>query len=204
MGQLRSGFGVLALTAGMLALPGASSAQVPPRAFVDILFDENCNGHFLGSFSALRCSFQNDTGPGGLNHVMFYPIIFPPDLIAGDLRIFEPGNSGPVLSDVLRFDPIQLAGGIFVYSAQEVNGLNAPADIGFPTAFSANVLDVLEVGSEFNSGFRYTPLPGQPGNVSGVPNTQVTYWFFSDTPEPGTIGLMVGGSILLYWRRRQA
>jgi hypothetical protein len=39
---MRSGWGVLAVAVGMLAVPGISSAQVTPPSFINLLFDENC------------------------------------------------------------------------------------------------------------------------------------------------------------------
>jgi hypothetical protein len=188
----------------MLTLPQTSLAQVPPNFFVDIFFDENCHGNFINSAGtnfALPCSLQNDPGPGGLNNVPFFAISNPPGLIAGDLLITEPGTT--MLSDILRFNPTLQGGGIFVYSDFELGEARELADVGFPTALSTNLLTVTEVGSEFSNGFVYVPLPGQPGNVSGVPQTLVTYHFFSDTPEPGTIALLVGGCAALLWRRRR-
>lgn len=202
--HLRSGFALLALAAGMLALPQTSFAQIPPNFFVDLFFDENCHGNLINSAGAnivLTCSLQNDPGPGGLNNVPFFAIANPPGLIAGDLAILEPGTN--TVSDILRFNPTLQGGGIFVYSDFELGEARDLADVGLPNAVSANVLTVSEVGGEFSNGFVYVPLPGQPGNVSGVPQTLVTYHFFSDTPEPGTIALFVIGGVLLYWRRRR-
>jgi hypothetical protein len=193
------------LVTAFVALPGSAFGQFA----VNISIDENCHGlltNTTGFSSPLTCGFVNDPGPGGLNNAMCYNLLGPPGLVAGDLQIFEIAGT-TVLSDILRFDPNVQGGGVFVYSDMEVGDPHPdPADIGFPTGRYTNSLSVTEVGPEGNNGFVYTPTAGQPGFVTGA-GGPVTYSFISDAPtpapEPGTIGLMLGGAALLYWRRRR-
>jgi hypothetical protein len=188
---------VIAVAGAMALLPGPAFSQFT----VNIAFDENCHGTFRNSAGfnqALACSFVNDPGSGGLNNALFYNTLNPPGLIAGDVIIME----GSVLSDVLRFDSQTQGGGVFVYSDTDLP--RDMADIGFPTAFLTNTLTVQEVGPEGNNGITYVPTAGQPGFVSGVPTTVVTYQFTSDVPEPATGILLLGGAILLLRRHRRA
>jgi hypothetical protein len=170
---------------------------VTPPAFaqftVTLTFDENSNGWITstgGSPQALPCSEITDPGPGGLNNALFYSTLNPPGLVAGDVLIMEP-SSTIQLSDLLRFDPNTLGGGVFVYSDIEAGVPPDLADIGFPTSYNTNILTINEIGPELGwNGVSYTPTAGQPGFVAGA-SGPVTYNFTSDdVPEPAT-GLLL-------------
>jgi hypothetical protein len=145
-----------------------------------------------------------DPGPGGRPNALFYNLLNPPGLVAGDLLVNEPVTGG--LSDLLRFDPTVNGGGVFVYSEVDPGDPRPDfADIGFPTAFNTNQLTVLEVGPEGNNGIIYQPVAGQPGFVAGA-SLPVVYHFVSDAPEPATAGFLLlgGAAMLLICRRRSA
>lgn len=187
--------------AGLVILLSLITPPASAQIFaVNIRFDENCNGTIaavgIPGSSPLPCFFLPDPGPGGLANVMFYSLLGPPNLVAGDVLVTEPGSAG-LLSDLLRFDPNVLGGGIFVYSDI---GTDALADIGFPTSFNINNITLPEVGPECCNGLVYTPGAGQPGEVPGF---AVTYTFISDTPEPATALLLAAPLVVLALRRRK-
>src|SRR6266513_3096582 len=110
-------------------------------------------------------------------------------LTDGDLILAET-STGPI-SDLIRFTHAGPSSTpVIVFFSDTTPGDRAPslADIGFP-APQANVLARVEIGSEGNNGFTYTPTSGQPGFVSGN-NLQATYVIRSDVPEPGTLLLL--------------
>jgi hypothetical protein len=190
---------------------------VTPPAFaqftVTLTFDENCNGSYrdsLGLSLALPCSQIPDPGPGGLNNALFYSMLNPPGLVAGDVLIMEP-PSDTLLSDILRFDPVTQGGGVFVYSDIDADSPPVLADIGFPTSYNTNTLTIDEGGVEgVWNGVIYRPTPGQPGFVAGSagPVTYnfgpVPYNFTSDAaPEPATGLLLLAPLAALVLRRRK-
>jgi hypothetical protein len=189
--------------AGLVAAGTAYSQTPPPGNVISVFFDENCGGlvnGFLGT-QPLPCSRMPDPGPGGLANAVFYGLINPPGLVAGDLLVNE---SVTGLSDLLRFNPTVNGGGVFVYSDAEPGERPDLADIGFPTALNTNQFTVLEVGPEGNNGIIYQPGPGQPGFVGGA-SLPVVYHFASDAPEPATAGfLLLGGAAMLLIRRSRA
>jgi hypothetical protein len=192
---------------GMVVLAGlvsAGTAYCQTPVLINLYFDENCHGLINGfaGTQPLPCSMMADPGPGGLANALFYNLISPPGLVAGDLLVNEPGNG---LSDLLRFNPTLNGGGVFVYSDVEPGDPKPDlADIGFPTAFNTNQLAVLEVGPEGNNGIIYQPVAGQPGFVAGAA-APVVYHFASDAPEPATAGfLLLGGAAMLLINRRRA
>jgi len=186
-------------------------AAVPSFAqfTANLTFDENCNGIFtnsLGFHAALPCAMMQDPVAGGLVTVA-YDLLNPPGLTAGDVFLLEPGAPG-VISDVLRFEPnVVGAGGgsgvLFVYS-DNLDGVDALADVGFPSTALANAIIANEVGPEDNNGVTYTPTAGQPGFVAGA-GGPITYTFTSDSavPEPATGLLLIAPLMLLARRRRQ-
>ena len=170
---------------------------------VNITVDENCHGTLTntsGYFGNLPCSMMADPGPGGLSNVMTYDLLNPPGLVAGDVLIHEGGIGGNVF-DVIRFNPGLDGGGSLVIYSDNIGGFDSGADTsGPPTGYYPNTIDIVELGDEINNGARYTPLPGQPGFVTGA-GGPVTYYFIGDgaglVPEPGSILLMASGVALL-------
>ncbi|HXS97712.1 MAG TPA: PEP-CTERM sorting domain-containing protein [Candidatus Limnocylindrales bacterium] len=186
-------------------------AAVPSFAqfTANIAFDENCNGIFTNSsgfHSALPCALMQDPVAGGLVTVA-YDLLNPPGLTAGDVFLLEPGAPG-VISDVLRFEPTVVGAGrgtgvLFVYS-DNLDGVDALADVGIPSTALTNAIIANEIGPEGNNGVTYTPTAGQPGFVAGA-GGPVTYTFTSDSavPEPATGLLLIAPLMLLARRRRK-
>jgi hypothetical protein len=188
---------ILTICAGLLFLAAAPAFA---QSTVTISFDENCTGLFEnsnGSSFSLDCGPLNDPGPGGLSNALFYNMLNPPGLVAGDVFILEPNSQ--ILSDILRFDPNVQGGGVFVYS-----GLGGDlADTGFPSDHNQNSVTVFEVGfGKGGQGVSYTPVDGQPGFVA-LSAGPVTYNLASDSevPEPAT-GLLLLAPLAAFALRR--
>jgi hypothetical protein len=173
----------------------AGAAEITPflltNGNIGVTVDENCHGiinGFLGP-QPLLCGFMNDPGPGGLNGAMTYDLMSPPGLVAGDVILTE----GGVQSDVIRFNPNQIGpgGGVgtLVFYSDNLDGVDALADIGLPTGRYTNQIVIVEVGAEGNNGAVYIPVAGQPGFVAGAA-APVEYHLLSDVPEPATFGLL--------------
>jgi hypothetical protein len=103
-------------------------------------------------------------------------------------------------SDIIRFNPQQNGGSLVFYS----DNADTPRDLGdtgFPTALYSNALAFLEVGSEGNNGFTYTPTAGQPGFDAGA-GGPVTYIIKSDVvPAPPAVVLVGLGAGCVAVRR---
>ena len=119
-------------------------------------------------------------------------------MLAGDLIMLEPGSES--ISDIIRFNPAGTGSANYpasvVFYSDNLDGVDALADTGFPIALYTNTLIVTEVGLEGNNGFRYTPNSDQPGFIPGF---AVTYDLISDSaPEPTSAALMLvaAGSFL--------
>ncbi len=162
---------------------------------VTISADENGHGTLVNSngfSSALPFALLPDPGPGGLPAAATYGLLNPPGLVAGDLIFFEvPVNT---ISDIIRFNPNQNGGSLVFYS-DNLDGADALADTGFPTALYANNITFTEVGPEGANGLTYTPVAGQPGFVAGS-GGPVTYVITSDSrvPEPCSLTLLALGA----------
>src|SRR5678815_5274816 len=53
---------------------------------------------------------RSDPGPGGLASALTFDLLGPPSLVAGDLKVSDPGSG--LLSDVIRFNPATTVGGV--------------------------------------------------------------------------------------------
>jgi hypothetical protein len=175
---------VALVAGGSLFLGGRASAQFA----ITIAVDENGNGTFrntTGFFSPLSAALLPDPGPGGLTAALTYGFLNPPGLTAGDLVLLEQTPTVTLFSDMIRFNPNQIApdgslGTLVFYSDKEDTPL-ALGDTGFPGNFYDNHALQVEVGPEGNNGFTYTPTAGQPGFVAGAAGP-VTYVIESDVP----------------------
>ena len=163
---------------------------------VTISADENGHGTLVNSNgfkSALPFALLPDPGPGGLPAALTYGLLNPPGLVAGDLILIERGPGAPI-SDLIRFNPNQNGGSLVFYS-DNLEGADALADTGFPTAFYTNNTTFFEVGPEGANGITYTPVAGQPGFVAGAAGP-ATYIISSDSPvpEPCSLTLLALGA----------
>jgi hypothetical protein len=126
----------------------------------------------------------------------------------GDVVLTDNGVPG----DVVRF--LQLGSilsdgasppSILIFYSDNVDGVDALADVGLPSGFFPNVILIPEVGPEGDNGAFYSPVPGQPGFPELDP-VVVTYHFISDVsvPEPATLLLLTSGLVgISLVRRRQ-
>ncbi len=185
-----------------------------PPFSVSITVDENEHGlltNTAGFSGTLPFALQNDPGPGGLSNVLTYSLLNPPGLTAGDVLFDGPGTIEPGLfggGDVVRFNPAEVCAGgtvgCLVFYSDNVDGFDSLADTVSPPSAGepprrfpelyANVAHIPELGSEAANSAVYTPLPGQPGFVTGA-GGPVTYTLISDAvPEPSTL-LLLGSAV---------
>jgi PEP-CTERM motif len=160
--------------------------------------DENGHGTLNGFLRPLPEPFalQNDPGPGGLPNVLTYSLLNPPRLTAGDVLLQD--GVGGLISDVVRFNPnevcVEGSTGCLVFYSDNIDGFDALGDTPAPSAFYANNITILEVGTEANNGAIYTPVAGQPGFVAGA-SAPVVYNLISDgtgdpIPEPTSLAIL--------------
>jgi hypothetical protein len=181
----------------------AIAQQTWAQSTATITLDELGNGTITTGISFPTAGqLLADPGPGGLSSALTYNLLGPPGLVAGDLIILEPGLT--TVSDIVRFNP-QGTGGNNAYPASVVfysdnlDGADALADTGFPTALYINNTATIEVGPEDNNGVFYTPTATQPGFITGF---VTTYHFISDVPEP-SVGMFVIAAIAISAARRR-
>jgi hypothetical protein len=174
----------------LLALAGVTlalliSSRVASATTITYQFNETGNG--LSGGAPLSGSPQVDPISGVTT--LAYHIGF--GLFNGDVRIFELGQ----LSDVLRFVDSTL----YVFSDLESLESNPPlADVGLPTSFQSNVVNMTEVGPESGpNGVVYTPSLGQPG-YSGESSSIFSYDFQSDPASavPLPAGVWAGSALM--------
>ena len=175
-----------------------SGAAAYGQFSVTVQFNENGTGYLSNTYgfnSSLPSGFVNDPGAGGFNDALFFSMLNPPGLVAGDLLLMDDG----IVSDVIRFDPVTSfsggTGGAFFYS---LPGGGELADIGLPGVNLSNTFGLAEVENGITS---YTPTAGQPGFVAGAAGP-VTYQITSAAPEPGT-WLLLGSAIAVLTARRR-
>ena len=144
---------------------------------------------------------------------VMYPLPF--IVTPGDLAITEPPViTGQQFSDLLRWEilPATNQEVLFVYSdSSSSDPPNAPADVGIPPNFQANLFMTPETGlgvppapyTDFANGLVWVPAPG-----SGLPGSPpagaapITWTFISDVPEPAMLCLAPALVALLRRNRR--
>ena len=148
--------------------------------------DENGNGLLNGAYHP--GVLQLESRPGWFARRV--DVYDPHGTIVGDLLIDEPGGG---LSDLVRWNGNGTV--VFYSDLPEAGEIPDLADIGLPTVFYPNLLEVVETGL-FGSvyteagpnGYVYIPRPGKPGFDPNGPTSQ--YTIISDIPEPGTEALV--------------
>jgi hypothetical protein len=159
-------------------------------------FDENGNGTVSNGLASFP--LQTVSGQGTLAYNLTTPVgaLY----TAGDVLVREPGETGQVASDLLRFtnNTTTGLGLLLVYSDFETGAPRDLADVGVPgLPYSTNAVAKDEVGDENgrNGVFGYTPGPNDPGGLVGTTAGQIVYNFISDTPEPASITLAGIGAL---------
>jgi hypothetical protein len=203
-----------AMMAGALTLAAAGPAAASGSS-AKIVMDEDGNGstYFNGALVATFTGFMaTDAGPGGLLSVLTYVPDGSIDFVAGDVLGFQ----GLALDDWMRFVPAGTGGpglpaGV-VFMSNPVDGIDSKADVNSPPFGMYPNFRLIQETSLGGGmlGYLYTPGPGDPGFVLGVPVT-VTYEFISGddvipVPEPATWAMMLLGTGLIgaSLRRRRA
>jgi hypothetical protein len=176
----------------LVVLSGNSLRAGPVAQTFLVTVDENGHSHFdvVGLFSGSLNSFVGqDSGPGGLSNALIYQFSgsLSVQVTAGDLFLTDSPNG---ISDVVRFNPGTGQNDPSTLVFYSLLGGSEMADTGFPTQNYANQKSILE--DEINGTF-YTPLPGEPGYISGL---ATTYQLFSG-PNAITNGVPETGSTML-------
>jgi hypothetical protein len=133
--------------------PGDPIAGVPA---IIVEFDEFCNGrmsHDGQNYDQLPCDFYPDPISGIVVPTFFLPV----PVAVGDVLVCEPTGT---LSEVLRLPDIDGSGytPLMMLFSDVEDGADAPADVGLPTFFQANVGRTQEIGDETFEYF-FWPTP---------------------------------------------
>jgi hypothetical protein len=185
--------------AGLFVTTPAMGATI-----ITFTFDENGNGTVSNGVS----SFPLQTVPGQGTLAYNLTTLVGANYTPGDVLVREPGETGQVASDLLRFTNTTTGLGLLlVYSDFETGAPKDLADVGVPgPPYSTNAVLKDEVGAENgrNGVFGYTPGPNDPGGLAGTTAGQIVYNFISDTPEPASITLAGIGAVgLIGYRLRR-
>lgn len=198
--------GVVSLSLLTLAL--VFSMALGHAGTITFTVDEFGNGSFSGASSGVVPSCTACTDPsGGVGNVLFYVLpSFAAVPVSGDVILDEPGGTvAPILSDYVRFFTDVNNVHYLIFYSDTGDGVDAPADTGFPGNPSTNLLHIPEVGPEGNNGALYSPTGAQPGTGNG--DNVYVYNIISDStvPEPTSLVLMAAGlaglGLKKYWRR---
>jgi len=204
--------------AAALTIAGAAGAGIL-KPDVYIYADENGNATIdfvdesLRGGGTLDWGLVPDFGPGGLEEVLFYDMGGPPDLLFGDVIIYDPDTKE--ISDLIRFaafdipaargegPPPGILGFYFYSDLPEMGETPSLADVGIPDSFNENALSFPELeipGLPGSEGLVYIPGPNDPGFVPGF---IIQYTFVSDIPAPGSAALLGLTGLAALRRRRR-
>jgi hypothetical protein len=171
-----------------LLLSALTVIAFPTQAgvIVNVNVDEFGNGatDYQTPLHSLPSGLTTDPSGGLGVPVLVYALPFTPT--PGDVHLTEIVGSTVVDSDVIRF-----FSNFLIFYSDNGDGVDAPADTGFPDPLSTNVVFISEVGPEGNNGAKYTPGAGNPGFFNS--DFSPTYNIISDSPEPATTSFVALG-----------
>jgi hypothetical protein len=154
--------------------------------------DENGNGTYIitttppPTVGPLRFELIPDPTGGVSGNVLAY--ILPFQVTPGDVELMDPGSPS-VPSDLIRF----LSGigpqSLMIFYSQNDGPPTTLADTGLPTPNNPVQIPEVENGST-----PWDPTPGQTGSPLAPMAGICMYNFVSNSPEPGTIAMMLMGA----------